>query len=114
MIDKQTFMESAGNDLELAQNLLTLFEEQVQDGMNNLTDAVCTGNAALVASVAHKLVGSAVACGFIGLSEHLRNIELGSQVQISADIELQINNLKQIFEEERKEIGMLLGRGGKL
>ncbi|MDF7798013.1 Hpt domain-containing protein [Pontiellaceae bacterium B1224] len=103
MIDVKTLLESADDDLEFAEDLLNLFSEQVLEEMDALADA-CKGDAAQVASIAHKLVGSAAACGFVGFSTELRSVELRCLQGMPNDIEQRIGHLKGLFEEGR--VGM--------
>jgi HPt (histidine-containing phosphotransfer) domain-containing protein len=112
MIDVQTLLESAGEDFELAGDLLNLFAEQVCEEMDALADA-CTGDPARVASIAHKLVGSAVACGFVAFSTELRALELRCLQDLPDDIEERIGHLEELFEESRTSMNTLL-EGGEL
>lgn len=111
MIDVETLLESAGDDSELARTLLNLFAEQVRGAMDDLVDAVCKGDAVLVASIAHKLVGSSVACGFSSLSKELRSVELRCLEKMPESIDQQIGSLKQLFETGCHEMSVLLAGG---
>ncbi len=111
MIDIETLLGSACNDSDFASDLLNLFAEQVSGEMDDLADAACKGDAVLVASIAHKLVGSSVACGFSGLSEELRSMELRCLEKMPEGIEQQIGCLKHLFEEGCNEMSALLAGG---
>jgi HPt (histidine-containing phosphotransfer) domain-containing protein len=71
--------------------------------MDALADA-SKGDPARVASIAHKLVGSAVACGFVAFSTELRSLELRCLRDLPDDMEKRIGSLEALFEEGR--IGM--------
>jgi len=104
MNDVQTLLESAGDDRELAVELLEMFQEQAMEEIGVLTDASQRCDAKEVARTAHKLVGSAVACGFISLSKELRSIELQGLHNGSADIKERIEILNQLLEEGCNEM----------
>lgn len=111
MIDVETLLNSACDELELAVELLDLFNEQICEGVRGLTDGVSAGDALQVAAVAHRLIGSSVACGFDGLSKELRSIELGCLEKMPDDIEQQIKKLKQLFEDNHMEMSTILADG---
>lgn len=112
MTDFKTLMESAGDDAACAGELLIMFEKQMHREMDRLTVAIGHGEAGQAASLAHKLVGSAAACGFEDLSRALRALELDCLKAIPADIELQMGNLSRLFKEGGQEMSILLAYGG--
>ena len=107
-IDSQTLIESACDDRELACELLDMFLEQARSEMDRLTDATRQGDAGLVSLIAHKLVGSAVACGFDGLASELRSLELCSKQDMPDDISERYERLEQLLEEGRVGMTALL------
>ena len=107
-IDSQTLIESACRDRELACELLDMFLEQACSEMDRLADATRQGDAGLVSSIAHKLVGSAVACGFAGFASELRSVELRSKQDMPDDISERYGRLEQLLEEGRVGMTALL------
>ncbi|WP_372795019.1 Hpt domain-containing protein [Pontiella sp.] len=108
MVDIKTLIESAGDDTELAEDLLALFNEQAVEGISALADAAQRQDAEQAVAAAHKLVGSAVACGFVDLSQTLRRIELQCRSEMPADIEEQIKTVKELMERSGREMDRLL------
>ena len=98
-IDVKTLWESASSDPEFAEDLLNLFEEHTHEGMARLVDASCRKDAEGIASLAHKLVGSAVACGFVNFSKELRSLELRCLQDLPDDMPERIGSLGRLFEE---------------
>ena len=107
-IDSQTLIESACDDRELACELLDRFLEQARSEMDRFADAVRQGDAELVSSIAYKLVGAAVACGFAGFAEELHSVELCSKQDMPDDISERYERLEQLLEEGRVGMTALL------
>lgn len=99
VIDIQTLRDSADDDPELAEELLNLFDKQAHAEMEHLADAARRADAALIASIAHKLVGSVIACGFVSLAEELRSLELLCRSEMPENIEERIERLRFLFKE---------------
>ncbi|WP_372808285.1 Hpt domain-containing protein [Pontiella sp.] len=110
MNDLGTLLESAGDDQELAGDLLDMFAEQARGELEAMADLVRTGDSKQMATIAHKLVGSAVACGFDGLSKELRAMELRCLQGLPDDVGKQIDALRRLFEESCIEMGALLAK----
>jgi HPt (histidine-containing phosphotransfer) domain-containing protein len=108
MNDLGTLLESACDDRELAGELLDMFTEQARAELASMADIAQAGDSKMVASIAHKLVGSAVACGFDGLSKELRAIELRCLQGMPDDIERQIDDVSRLFEAGCIEMSALL------
>ncbi len=108
MNEIKTLLESAGDDRALAGDLLELFEEQAVEEIGILADAAQRCDAKQLARTAHKLVGSAVACGFVDLSQELRSLELHCLHNIPADIVQRIEVLNLLLEKGRDEMTRLL------
>ncbi|QBG48745.1 Hpt domain-containing protein [Verrucomicrobia bacterium S94] len=108
MNDIKTLIESAGDDRELAVDLLELFKEQAIEGIAALSDAVQKEDSKEAVHLAHKLVGSAIACGFIDLSQELRFIETECQREVPDDIEQRLQTVSQLLERGCNEMGRVL------
>ncbi len=111
IIDIQTLWESADNDPEFAGELLELFAEQAQSELKRLSGALCGRDAAEIAAIAHKMVGSAVACGFVRFAEELRALELDCLKFLPENMEERISRLKILFGESFSGINALLEGG---
>jgi HPt (histidine-containing phosphotransfer) domain-containing protein len=108
MNDLGTLLESACDDRELAGDLLEMFTEQARAELASMADIAQTGDSKKVALIAHKLVGSAVACGFDGFSKELRAMELRCLQGLPDNIERQVDDVRRLLEASCIEMSALL------
>ena len=110
-IDPEVLLESVCGDKETALELLDLFFELVGREMDDIGNAIAAEDVASVAALAHKMVGSSMACGLAGFAGGMADMEkecrkngmpsdAGERVQRLA---LQLSEARAFFESSWKE-----------
>jgi len=84
-INVSNLMDASGGDQEIAISLVSLYFELTGAEITKLEEAVRTGDAPLVSSVAHKCAGSSSSCGMPVLAVMLKDLEKTSAQSMPAD-----------------------------
>lgn len=98
----QELHDSADGDLEFAQELLCMFEEQIREETERLVEAGHRSDRELAAHIAHKLVGSSLACGFEELGQQFRLLEWDCLRAWPDQFEERMDRLMRLFEDGLK------------
>ena len=81
--------------------LSDMFFDQTGVEMERLSAAAAAGDAVPMGAVAHKMVGSAMACGFVGLARSLRELELLCGQGLPDNTAGRIDHLARLIAEGR-------------
>lgn len=100
-IDPTVMVESACGDRELVIELIDLYFELARESMEPLENYIASGNALAVLAFAHKLAGSSVACGLIGLAYDLRELEELCKQGMPTDIGERVKSIEQQISDAR-------------
>lgn len=98
-IDPKTLMESASDDREFASELLEMFMEQARSGFQEILISARASDSDAAAEMAHKMVGSCLACGFLELGEALRDLELRCRQGEPVDVLAHVDRMMVALEE---------------
>lgn len=98
-IDPSALLEAAGDELDIATELLELFFDLTRQEMDRLVDAAAAGDAKSVSEAAHKIVGSSVTCGLMELAAALRDLEQRSKHNLPADIDERIERMQALLKQ---------------
>lgn len=100
-IDPSVLLAAAGDELDIALELLKMFFDLTKPEMDRLIEAAASGDANSVSEAAHKIVGSAVTLGLEGLAADLRDLEQRSKHALPADIDERIQRMQAHLEQAR-------------
>ena len=98
-IDLSALIEAAGGDSAIMTELVRIFFDTTNREMDRLNDAVDDGDFETISRVAHKLVGSSMACGLIALATDLRELEQLSKPSLPEDIDERILHIERALAE---------------
>lgn len=79
--------------------LVEIFFNSTNEEMERMNDAVDSDDFTTISRVAHKLVGSSVACGLITLAHDLRELEQLSKTGIPLDLDERIQQIERKLAE---------------
>jgi HPt (histidine-containing phosphotransfer) domain-containing protein len=100
--DKEFAMEQAADDLDLLQELLTIFKGSLQADVLLIEQGLAEGTPAKVCSAAHSIKGASASLGILGIKEIALAIEEESR---AGDLDIarrKLPELQSLLQEVQK------------
>lgn len=101
-IDPSVMLESTCGDHNLIAELIDFFFELAREEVRSLADYIAHGDATSVLAFAHKLAGSAMACGMTELSHHLLELEMLCKQGMPSDVDERVQAIAQQLSDGRE------------
>jgi CheY-like chemotaxis protein len=83
-VDMDRLHQALGDDPEEILEILTIYRDQMTEGLIGLDAAINSGNASEVNMIAHNCAGTSANCGMVAVVDQLRELErMGREQQLS-------------------------------